>query len=312
MNFRLWLEENELTIYLDLDETLEYHNNDKIYPRPHVYEFIKLVQKIAPCKILTHGYTHDQKIIAKLLNFHLPLIGRDKYDSITHNPNAILIDNLPASHYQTKNKLKALGIDKSHLIIIKPWHGHGTDTELLKVIKKIHTNEWVEPNALSAKQPFKSYNKARDLAEERCKKFYDGMKEAAEGHKVVVDIKTKNSFKDKTINRGKEPEKVYDVLRGAIIVNDESQIDKVVDNLKRIFLIKKVEHKTKPEKFGYYGAIHIDVIINEMVCEIQVMPKKVWQVKLKANNIYKKYRSIENPPKEKIEKSKEMFRKANE
>lgn len=175
--------------------------------------------------------------------------------------------------------------------------------------------EWIEkqPQSLPNKQPFKTYHKAKDLAEERRKKFHDGMKEAATGHRVETDIKSKKSFQNKTNERGKEPDKVYDVLRGAILVDAKNQIEKIVNSLKKVFLVKKVEHKTKPEElFGYYGSTHVDVVIDDMICEIQVMTKKLWHYKLEADKIYIKYRSVNNPPKEAIEKSKELFRKGNE
>lgn len=174
--------------------------------------------------------------------------------------------------------------------------------------------DWVEknPQPLPTKQPFKTYDKAKDLAKELKTKFDKGMREAAEGHRVITQIKSKSSFKNKTQVRGKPPERVFDVLRGAILVDRKDQIEKVVERIKKIFIVKKVEHKTKPEiPFGYYGAVHVDIMINDMRCEIQIMTKKLWKCKLELDEIYRKYRG-KQAPREEIEKSREAFRRSNE
>ena len=176
--------------------------------------------------------------------------------------------------------------------------------------------EWVEknPQPVPEKQPFKTYNKARDLAKERRKKFHDGLREAAGNHRVVTDIKSKGSFKDKTVTRGKNPQKVYDVLRGAIIVDTKAQMAGVLDKLKKVFLIKKVDHKVRADELGYYGAIHVDVIIDDMICEIQVLPQKLWDIK-KENTpvwkIYHKTRGQDKPSEKDVQFMKDEFRKAN-
>ena len=174
--------------------------------------------------------------------------------------------------------------------------------------------EWIEKQTKNVpnKQPFKTYDKAKRLAEERLKIFHDGMKKAAMGNKVITDIKSEGSFKDKTAVRGKEPEKVYDVLRGAIIVDTDDQVEKVVKNLKKIFVAKKVDHKERPDRpFGYYGAVHVDVVIHEMICEIQVMTKKLWTYKDKAHTIYSKLRSMDKPPEHLVKKIKKIYKQGN-
>jgi hypothetical protein len=316
MKFAVWLEQKNLNkIYLDLDDTLICHNHNGPTLRNHVKKFIETLKKFSNVEILTHGLTKHQEHLCKSLNLDLTVTGRDKYHSVFPSPNHILIDNTPADDEKTLLKLKTLGIEPNRLIKVSPCVEN--DNGLLHIIPHIHkllnTNEWVEKNSqtLPKKQPFKTYKKAKNLAEERCSIFELGMKEAAGVHKVVTDIKSKKSFENKTVDRGKKPDKVYDVLRGAILVDDKDQIETVVDNLKKVFLIKKIEHKTKPEFFGYYGASHVDVVIHDMICEIQIMTKKLWKSKMEADKIYVKYRATDKPPKEEVEKSRELFRTAN-
>lgn len=322
LSFRQWLETREpprANIFVDLDNTLiAYDPKGRPYKRPGADDFIRNLKRIGRVTILTHGETIDQTKAARKVGIHLQVIGRDKYKTVKPDHEAILIDNLGPDYAHTKDKEKALHIPSDRVIKVKAWtYRTGYDEELRKAFIKIkhllHLNEWVErnPQPVPKKQEFKTYDKAKQLAKERLKKFRRGMKEAADGHKVVVGIKSRGSFKDKTQNRGKPAQKVFDILRGAIVVDRKNQVNKIVDNLKRTFVVKKVEHKTKPEEFGYYGAVHVDVLVDDLICEIQVMPKRIWECKMLTDKVYHKYRSVDRPPQEEVEWAKKMYRKAN-
>lgn len=313
MSFNLWLieKQSQPIIYLDFDETLAHEGENGYELRPFAKEFVKEVQKLGAVYILTYGLTAEHAGIAKELGLNIPVIGRDDYQATTPSSDSVLVDDKPASSEWTQKKLQVTG---AKLIQIKPWFG-GKDDKLKHILETLRStlNEWVKKNKnpLPEKQPFKTYDKAKGLAKEREDKFYDGLREAADGHKVMTDIKSEESFKNKTVKRGKDAE-VGDVLRGAILVDKEEQILEVTKRLKKIFVIKKVDYKTKPDKpFGYYGAEHLDVIIDGMICEIQIMTRRLWHYKHKQHKIYQKYRGETKIPKEMIIKSKEIFKKGN-
>jgi ppGpp synthetase/RelA/SpoT-type nucleotidyltranferase len=311
MNFKEWLLEQTkpAKIYVDLDGTLVADHRRLL---PHALKFIDQLERLADVAILTHGNTELQQKLAKRLSIHLPVIGKDKYHTVKKDPSAILIDDRLPSDPRTKNKMKALGITAHRVLTVK-----GDIEKLLKKVETLLVSEWVEtnPQPLPKKQKFKTYDKAKDMAEDREQKFLCGMEESAPGHKVVVDIKSKTSFKNKTVKREKAPEKVFDVLRGAILVDNKNQIDAVIANLKKNFLVKKVDHKDKPDlakdPLGYYGAVHVDVVVNDMICEIQVMTKKLWKAKNEVHDMYQKYRGDKNPPEDVVEKLKMAYRKGN-
>jgi hypothetical protein len=322
-SFNEWAEakEHRSVIYLDFDQTLvDQTTGFEPHLRPGAKSFIAKLQKLAPVCILTHGATYHQTSVARELGIDLKVIGRDEYHLVDAPDNAVLVDDCPKDDFKTKGKLHAIGIGPERLVHIEPWYEGQKDTELERVYKKVKElldtktkNEWVEksPQTLPKRQPFKSYVKAKDLAKEREDKFHDLLKEAAGKYKVIHDIKTKDAFDNKTGIRGKDPDKVFDVLRGSILVDSKAQIPAVIESIKQVFLVKKIDHKTKPDKeFGYYGSVHVDVVVNDMICEVQVLTKKLWDHKLEGWEMYRKYRGKKVPP-EIVEKSKALYRKAN-
>jgi ppGpp synthetase/RelA/SpoT-type nucleotidyltranferase len=139
--------------------------------------------------------------------------------------------------------------------------------------------------------------------------------------KILVDIKGLESFVDKAINRyplqGKGASDITDVLRSAILVSNQDEVEKTVKNIKKYFTVAK--HKEKIEgndpTYGYYGSHHFYVKIGKLFSEIQVMTKKLWSYKDEAHKIYNKYRSIKDADdrvkKLDIELSKQLFKTAN-
>lgn len=324
MGFKTWFSEQLLleqraTIFVDLDNTLIDRTQTKICERPKLHHFLTELQKLAPVCILTHGPTDLQSQVAKKVGITIPVIGKDQYDRVKTLDTPILIDNDAVSNKHTELKMEALGIDNDRVIKIRAWYCGKKDHELDRVLKevqqKLSSNEWVEknPQPVLKLQKFKDYRKALSMAQDRKKKFLKLLKGCAAGNEVIVDIKSEKSFDDKTKKRGKHPRKVFDVLRGAILVKRKKDIEKVVKNIKDDFLIKKIEHKVDPrrEKFGYYGATHIDVVVSGMICEIQVMTKKLWSFKFETDKIYHKYRSKDEMPQEALDKTKKLFKKAN-
>jgi len=160
-------------------------------------------------------------------------------------------------------------------------------------------------------QPFEDYVEAKETANSLHDDFLALLKNVGIGQ-VITDIKSRSSFYDKVENRGKDIKKIHDVLRGAILVDSKEDIHKVVKWLIANSKIQKVDYKTKPEgPFGYFGPVHIDVLVDDMLCEVQVMTKKLWKYKEKTDEFYSKYRSSDEIPKEEIDKCKRLFVEAN-
>lgn len=167
------------------------------------------------------------------------------------------------------------------------------------------------------------YNKAKEFAMNVKKKFLSLLKRSSQfpHSKVLVDIKGIGAFIDKAINRypkqGKGAADITDVLRSAVLVNTQDEVDSAVKNIKKLFTIAK--HKEKKvegdPKYGYFGSHHFYVKIENILAEIQVMTKKLWTYKEEAHKIYNKYRSIKDADK-RIETmdtklSKRLFQIAN-
>jgi hypothetical protein len=174
--------------------------------------------------------------------------------------------------------------------------------------------EWIEknPQPIAKKQDFQTYDKAKKMALELKPKFATLLKHSADGHKIVIDIKSEKSFNNKTKKRNKSPSKVFDILRAAILVDTKNQISKIVDNIKKHFIVKKVAHNDSPNEyeFGYYGTVHVDIVIGGMICEIQIATEKFWKHKCKAQPLYQKYRGSK-PSKEDLSQIKKIYKKGN-
>lgn len=154
---------------------------------------------------------------------------------------------------------------------------------------------WMAPSR-SPEDVGNLYDQVRQKAAGAATKFLRMMKVATRrlaDPKILVDIKSKESFVDKVVNRGKAAEKITDLLRAAILLNDEKEVNDAVAQVKKDFIVAEYEKKAKggDQEYGYYGSHHFLVDIDGMLCEIQVMTKKLWAYKKQAHKIYGKYRS---------------------
>ena len=172
-------------------------------------------------------------------------------------------------------------------------------------------------------QAEKIYKKAKAMALQVKNKFLSLLKRSSQFPKVkiLVDIKGLESFVDKAVNRyplqGKGASDITDVLRSAILVKTQAEVEKTVKNIKKYFTVAK--HKEKIEgndpAYGYYGSHHFYVKVGNIFSEIQVMTRKLWSYKDAAHKIYNKYRSMKDADdrvkKMDIELSKMIFKTAN-
>jgi hypothetical protein len=110
--------------------------------------------------------------------------------------------------------------------------------------------------------------------------------------KVLFNVKTFDSFINKVVTRGYNPKAMTDIIRGAILANDEEGVQRIVKNLRRFARIQKYEYKRLggDPKLGYYGSHHIDIQIGNVIAEIQIMTKRLWIYKMEAHKIYDELR----------------------
>lgn len=114
---------------------------------------------------------------------------------------------------------------------------------------------------------------------------------ATKDAKVLVDTKSVNSIFSK-IKRGTKLANMKDILRAAILTKDENDVETVMHNIKKVFNIYQIKDKTlgSDKNWGYYGSHHYIVEFKNVLCEIQVMPKRLWTYKEKGHEIYNKWR----------------------
>lgn len=138
--------------------------------------------------------------------------------------------------------------------------------------------------------------------------------------KVIIDIKSRRSFVDKVINRGKNPKKIHDILRGTIVCKDEENVEDVVENFHRDAIIFEYEYKEYDENdpYGYYGSHHFKIEVGEpgkaLIAEVQVMHRRLWHYKKEAHKIYSRTRgkSIDEIDPRKLRRSRNLYWMANE
>lgn len=141
------------------------------------------------------------------------------------------------------------------------------------------------------------YQKYEPLIKDRLKKYESGLKTALKGvqnAKIMVDVKKLRAFVNKTVDRGKDPSKMNDWLRGSILVNDEKDIGVVSKNIFKAFKsVSEFDPKERggDKQFGYYGSVHFSVDVDGVNTEIQLMTKKLYSAKKIAGGQYDDFRS---------------------
>lgn len=116
-------------------------------------------------------------------------------------------------------------------------------------------------------------------------------RESPSSAKILTDIKKPLKVAEKIIERGKS--KITDVIRGAILLKTDADVEDVVKNIKRNVPIYEYEYKRKGEDktYGYHGSHHFLIQVEGgFLAEIQVMTKRLWAFKHEAHKIYEKLR----------------------
>lgn len=170
------------------------------------------------------------------------------------------------------------------------------------------------------KEAKRIYQMALDMAKKVKRKFIAWLRKVSQkirNVKILVDIKTIESFLDKTIARGRPASDVTDVLRSAILAETNDDVEDIANNIQRRMKVAKYKKKESGSdpKYGYFGSHHFLVRVDQIIAEIQVMTRKLWSYKEEAHQIYSKYRSAKDVDKRieqaDTELSKLIFQKAN-
>jgi len=106
--------------------------------------------------------------------------------------------------------------------------------------------------------------------------------------KIKALLKEKDKFVEKVADRGKKINEIGDIVRGAVLFDDTRQAEEFVKKFakRQRSIVKEVDKKVATTNNSYYGAIHIDIQIDGLTCELQVMSKKLFTYKSAAHDIY--------------------------
>lgn len=164
--------------------------------------------------------------------------------------------------------------------------------------------------------PHQQYRHLHDTASDLKQTLDRNLSLAAEkatgvkGAKVITDIKSFPSFKNKVYQRGYAPSKLTDVLRATVLVKKRSDMEEVADSIQKMFDVISYEVKSKPDnKFGFFGPHVFIVELDGVAIEVQLMTRRMKAFSKEAHKIYQKYRADSDNPEKNY--SKELFRKAN-
>lgn len=84
--------------------------------------------------------------------------------------------------------------------------------------------------------------------------------------KYLTNIKPLSSLKDKTEGRGKNLANIGDIVRGALLLQTDDEVNETVKSLKKSLGSKVVGYEVKDKggdaTFGYYGSHHFDIMID--------------------------------------------------
>lgn len=144
-----------------------------------------------------------------------------------------------------------------------------------------------------------TYTLAAERAEQGKPRLEALLKRASSGQaKIIVGIKSFESFLDKAIARGRGTDQIFDMLRGAVLTDSDAEAVKVVHALRRITKFTRIEYKDKGSDptFGYFGSYHINIVLDGMICEVQIMTRRLWTYKAWGHEFYQQFRSNPSAP----------------
>jgi len=125
---------------------------------------------------------------------------------------------------------------------------------------------------------------------------------------IYTQIKSFKSLADKVIERNKPLLNVGDIVRGAVLFDNNEEVEMFVDAFTRKNASMVADYDKKIQggdpDFGYYGSHHLDLKVEGLIVELQVTTKRFWAYKGAAHDIYNNLRSpaVRNQVLQKYEK----------
>lgn len=104
--------------------------------------------------------------------------------------------------------------------------------------------------------------------------------------RLLLNIKSLSSFIRKS--KRKPVRLIHDVLRAAILTQTKKEAAKVANEMKRKLPIVEFDKKDDPNAMdtGYFGSYHLKMQIEDLICEIQIMPETLWIYKEHGHSAY--------------------------
>lgn len=84
-----------------------------------------------------------------------------------------------------------------------------------------------------------------------------------------------------------------DLVRGAVLTKNLEESIQVLDFLISNYNVTKWEVKKGTQENPYRGSFHLDIVLGELTCEVQVMPRATWAIKRVSHQFYKSGRAAE-------------------
>ena len=111
--------------------------------------------------------------------------------------------------------------------------------------------------------------------------------------KVLAKRKAYLSAQEKTTRKGRPYAELGDLVKGLILTGDLDESVAIANFIINHFNVVKWEVKLGSKDNPYCGVIHIDVLLDGLVCELQIMTEATAKVKRKSNHFYKTNRAQE-------------------
>lgn len=184
-----------------------------------------------------------------------------------------------------------------------------------KHLADIHTVTDKEAKKERLAAAYKELMPQAQSIKQRLFSFLKSSAASIKGSKILIGIKPLKSVYSKVVERGKPATGLSDLVRSAVLFDTYDEVKEFVDHFVKkyhAYIVDKETKKAGTDKvYGYFGSYHLGVMINGLLCEIQVMTKKLWAFKDRAHGIYNKYRDGGKPDTLDATRSKHIFRLGN-
>jgi len=108
---------------------------------------------------------------------------------------------------------------------------------------------------------------------------------------IKFDRKQFVSAYEKCLSKNCKITDLKDILRAAILYGRKVDPEKILRGIEKVFgrgsLVKVDRREVPREGSEYFGAIHVDIEVDGLICEVQIMRKNLWAYKQESKDFYK-------------------------